>query len=700
MSGRSARIAIVGGGAAGAFAALEFARLCPWAGVDLFERDGDPPGAGIVLSRQFVQRMQATHPDLFDLDEGCAVPFDRTLIIAGDTRIWTGAHGTLAVSRSRFRAHLLGLAAQAPAVTVRMCRQPGPPGGYDLVVAADGANSTVRRCCAGRFGTTATAGRNRFVWATTPVRLDPMFVLLSTGKGMLVVHAYPHAAAESTVIVESAPETLAAYSLLGEDADGVGGRLAAVFEPYLGGAAVRPQMPGFQRFVTLRNRQWSAGNVVLIGDAAHTVHFTTGSGTALAMDDAAALARHLAAADTIAGGVAGYAAERRPVLHAAYQDAASSERWFEQFIQRNEVHGARTAFALRTRRDLNGFDVLRERDPEFVAAVVAELAASARVAGSHGAATEPVDIPIRLGGAELPRRVIDLSVPGAAAASGEPGSDGWHSYPAVTGGRTIPVAVLHWSGDRGPEPAAAARAITAERRAGAAAVGVAVFDEPAASVVARAAPAPDFLAVPAQPGATRAERTELADRIRAASGLPIALWTPQPCGRDDANTLIAAGRIDLCVARHLPRPQEITTTTRRDETAMNESPDRLVRRYYDLLDEHRFADAAALFGGDGPLLWAVPGHGRMAGDYESVEAIRAALEKFHDGSFGTIKRDMHALCAAGDGDHVYAQYLLTMSRDGERKKAGVIDAWHVRGGWLKHVWSFLEDQYAFDEWTA
>jgi ketosteroid isomerase-like protein len=129
-------------------------------------------------------------------------------------------------------------------------------------------------------------------------------------------------------------------------------------------------------------------------------------------------------------------------------------------------------------------------------------------------------------------------------------------------------------------------------------------------------------------------------------------------------------------------------------------PEEIVRRYYELLAEHDFAAAAAMFKSERIILWAVPGRGRMAGEYQSVADIQAALEKFHDGGFGAIKRDLHALCYAGDGDHVYAQYVLTMSRDDKRCKVGVIDAWHVRKGHLAHVWSFLEDQYAFDEWTA
>jgi ketosteroid isomerase-like protein len=131
---------------------------------------------------------------------------------------------------------------------------------------------------------------------------------------------------------------------------------------------------------------------------------------------------------------------------------------------------------------------------------------------------------------------------------------------------------------------------------------------------------------------------------------------------------------------------------------MTDDNAKLVRRFYDHLEAGEFDQAAELFR-DGQTLWAVPGKGRLAGDFEGRDAIRAALHRFHDGSYGSFRRDLHALCAADDNDHVYAQYLLRREHGGERSKVGVIDAWHVRDGRLAHVWTFFEDQYRFDAWT-
>jgi len=127
--------------------------------------------------------------------------------------------------------------------------------------------------------------------------------------------------------------------------------------------------------------------------------------------------------------------------------------------------------------------------------------------------------------------------------------------------------------------------------------------------------------------------------------------------------------------------------------------ERVVRAFYEHLAAGEIDEAVGLFR-DGQTLWAVPGRGPLAGEHEGREAIRSALQEWEKSGYGRFERPMHALCAAGDDDHVYAQYVLRMERDGARAKVGVIDAWHVRDGELAHVWTFFEDQYLFDEWTG
>jgi ketosteroid isomerase-like protein len=125
----------------------------------------------------------------------------------------------------------------------------------------------------------------------------------------------------------------------------------------------------------------------------------------------------------------------------------------------------------------------------------------------------------------------------------------------------------------------------------------------------------------------------------------------------------------------------------------------VVQRFYDLLTAGDIDGAVALFR-EGQILWKVPGHSPLAGEFENKDDIRTALRRWASGEYGTFSRDMHCLCSADDDDHVYAQYVLSRTVGESRNRVGVIDAWHVRDGELAHVWSFIEDLYKFDRWTA
>lgn len=126
----------------------------------------------------------------------------------------------------------------------------------------------------------------------------------------------------------------------------------------------------------------------------------------------------------------------------------------------------------------------------------------------------------------------------------------------------------------------------------------------------------------------------------------------------------------------------------------------LLDRYYGLVAEQRYAEAAALFRDHGDVLWSIPGTGPLAGKYESRADIEAALRRMDGGRFGKVSRPMHAYCLADDGEHVCAQYLLRMVRDGEVCDVVAIDAWHIHDGALAEMWTFFETLYDFDAWTT
>ncbi|WUT00947.1 FAD-dependent monooxygenase [Streptomyces sp. NBC_00708] len=493
MSGSGVRaVAVVGAGPAGAFCALELARLMPDTSIDLYYREERGPGAGIVVTDDFAQRLRAVHPDALRLPESAYATWDETVTAVGDERIRSGAFGMSGISRQVFHAHVRELATRSPNVrlvsrdVIRLPRQ------ADLVVLADGAGGARRRERADRFGTTMTSGRTLFVWMSTPAVLEPCFLLKDLGAGPLVVHAYPHAADASTFIVEADPDTLAALGLLGLPPEETQTRLAGLFREELGGAPLVSRTAGWQEFRTVVNRRWTDGRTVLVGDAAHTVHFSTGSGTVLAIDDALCLARSLAEHDDPDEALAAYEGARQPVVAQAQEEAAESTAWFEQLCRGDRLEGHQTVFALRSRRSANTYGRLRERDPEFVARTVARLAGRPTTA-------EPVDVPLTVGRVRLRHRLVEVEH-----------RDG--------------TCVLR-GGD------------------GARAVGLVVDEAPG-----RPLPGIDFLAVRARPDGGRVTRSAAAARVRGAAGLPVALLVDEELPRDEANTLIAAARTDL-VAR-------------------------------------------------------------------------------------------------------------------------------------------------------
>lgn len=211
-----------------------------------------------------------------------------------------------------------------------------PPADFDLLVASDGVNSSLRKRHLADFGTSEVAGRNRYVWLATSRVFDTFtFAFVRTDAGYLWMHAYAFTGDCSTCIIECAPDTWAQLALdrlpMAESLR----LLEKIFADHLDGHPfmVRPQNQSsipWLTFRTVSNRRWYSGNTVLVGDAAHTTHFTIGSGTRLAMEDAIALASALRNHNDLASALKTYDATRRAALLLPQRDAANSARWFEQ----------------------------------------------------------------------------------------------------------------------------------------------------------------------------------------------------------------------------------------------------------------------------------------------------------------------------------------------------------------------------------
>lgn len=297
--------------------------------------------------------------------------------------------------------------------------------GADLLVAADGANGLTRRLHEGIFRPRIAEGRSRYVWFGTTLPLDAFtFIFRRDEHGLFQVHAYPFDGHTSTFIVETAETTWRRAGLDSATEEESIAYCQDLFAEELGGHRLLSNRSMWLAFPTIRCRTWRHGSVVLLGDAAHTAHFSIGSGTKLAMEDAIALADALARRDDLDAALAEYEAERRPVVERFQQAASQSQTYFEETERSTRLEPVQFAFHLLTRSGRMGYEDLRLRDPSFVGRVDGWF--SGRAAGgkqSTAVVPPPALVPLDLRGVRLPNRVVVSAAATDTAVDSVPGED-------------------------------------------------------------------------------------------------------------------------------------------------------------------------------------------------------------------------------------------------------------------------------------
>ena len=227
---------------------------------------------------------------------------------------------------------------------------------FDLVAACDGARSRIRQQMADHFGTDIESGRNKYIWLGTPhVFKTFTFGFEQTPAGWIWFHAYPFTGDTSTFIVECAPETWGALEFDRLDAREACARLQEIFGAHLDGQPLLHHRAeaagtGWLNFRQLTNQRWHHGNIVLLGDAAHLTHFTVGSGTKLAMQDAMALADAVSSGDDLAAALERYEHRRKTALAPLQQAAKASSAWFERVPDYVDQSAKQFSYALSNRR--------------------------------------------------------------------------------------------------------------------------------------------------------------------------------------------------------------------------------------------------------------------------------------------------------------------------------------------------------------
>jgi anthraniloyl-CoA monooxygenase len=411
------RVAIIGGGPGGLYAAALLKRLDPERHITVWERNApdDTFGFGVVLSDETLGGIEHADPKVYEALQQHFTRWDDIDIVHRGNRHTSGGHGFAALGRKRL-LEILHTRCRELGVDLRF-RTEAPhdlPRTHDLVIAADGIHSATRETHADVFRPRVTTHRCRYIWLAADFPFDSFrFEIAETEHGVMQLHGYPYAPDASTVIIEMREEVwhAAGFGELGE-AESVE-RCAKIFAEALRGRPLKSNNSTWTTFRTVVNDRWSHGNVVLLGDAAHTAHFSIGSGTKLAVEDALALAACLEERDSLPEALTAYETERRPVVASTQRAARASLEWFENLPLYLDQPPRQFAFNLLTRSRRVTHDNLRLRDPRFTQKVEREFGCPP--------GTPPMFTPFRLRGLTLRNRVVVSPMDMYSAVDGVPG---------------------------------------------------------------------------------------------------------------------------------------------------------------------------------------------------------------------------------------------------------------------------------------
>ncbi|GGF36364.1 bifunctional hydroxylase/oxidoreductase [Aliidongia dinghuensis] len=422
------KIVCVGGGPAGLYFAILMKKVDPAHDVTVYERNRphDTFGWGVVFSDQTLENLKGGDTTSQERIIDSFAHWDDIDIHFKGRCITSGGHGFCGIARRHLLAILQDRAAE---LGVRLVFETEVSdleafADADLIVASDGINSRIRTAHAAHFRPQITLQANKFVWLGTHKRFDAFtFIFVETEWGWFQAHAYRFDRETSTFIVETREETWRAAGLEGADTAATTAFCEQLFAPWLDGEALMANSRHLKgsdwiSFPRVSNETWIKGNLVLMGDAAHSAHFSIGSGTKLALEDAIALAgafRRLG--NDVPAVLAAYEAERRVEVLKIQSAARNSTEWFEHVDRYARLEPEQFAYSLLTRSQRVSHENLRLRDRAYVEGIERWLGGRAGI----DRPLAPMFLPFTLRGLRLENRIVVSPMAMYSATDGVPG---------------------------------------------------------------------------------------------------------------------------------------------------------------------------------------------------------------------------------------------------------------------------------------
>ena len=429
------KVHVIGGGPAGLYFAILMKKAWPQTHITVFERNrpDDTFGFGVVFSDQTLEAFESYDRETYRQIVGHFAYWDDIEIHFRGTTHRVGGNGFCGTSRAMLlkilgrRAHSLGIEVkyQSEADPLKSAIR-----GADLVVAADGINSRTREAFKEQFKPSIELRPNHFAWMGSKRPMDAFnFFFRETPHGIFIAHCYQYQPGHSTWVMETDPETFKRAGLDKLDEAASARFLEDVFAKELAGHKLITNRSVWRSFPTIRCERWTADNVVLLGDAKATAHFSIGSGTKLAMEDAIALYEAFRTTDgrDVATALKQFETQRRDEVEKTQHSADVSLVWFEHVKRFWDMDPTRFAFGLMTRSKAITYDNLALRAPQFVKLADTLVAREAQAQGFDVNVKNPavpMFQPFRLRNMTLANRAVVSPMCQYSATDGMPGD--WH----------------------------------------------------------------------------------------------------------------------------------------------------------------------------------------------------------------------------------------------------------------------------------